>query len=242
MAKEFAGKLNRIQSERAAKAGLPENGVSDAVKAMVAKGEYPKDRTYVREDSTGKDGIRTVVYHNIRDNEWVFQQSKGNKALNRFTGATEDDMYDAVFAYGEQVKRESDPEYKTCKRWLRESKWGRAFATFECASAWHQLQEYVPADGVTIENLDKAFTTILDLEDISQNWHRFEQKRDRLAREAQEAESADTPHENLPSPDVARKNEDIANKALSTKELRHRAIFGGKVVTVPSTGTVRQPR
>ena len=87
-----------------------------------------------------------------------------------------------------------------------------------------QLEKYVPAGGVTIKALDHAFTTILDLDDHTQNWFRFEQKRDRLQRERVEAQVR-TPHENLTAENEARKSEDNSNRAKDLKTLRHEAPF-----------------
>jgi hypothetical protein len=237
MATGFVSKLNKIQSERAVKAGLSDNGVSNAIKDMAAAGQFPRGKTYVESDSTDRDGLRTLVFFDKTKGKWVFQQSIAGKIQNHFEGATKGGVFEMVEQFAQRVEDEHDPEYLTCKAWLRESRWGREFATFECLAAWQQLEKYVPRGGVTILALDHAFTTILDKEDNTQNWFRFIQKRDRLERERIQAEQASTPHENLPSQDSDRKDEDNANKATPMAELRRRALFGGRVKTTPSTGT-----
>lgn len=237
MASGYVNKLNKIQAERAAKAGLPENGVSEAFSKMASSGELFKGRVFVKSDTTDKDGLRTLVFFDKTKDVWVFQQDIKGQVQNRFESDTEDDVYAKVREHAQQVEAENDPEVLTCNRWMRESKWGREFSTFECLAAWQQLEKYVPAGGVTIKALDHAFTTILDLDDHTQNWFRFEQKRDRLQRERVEAQVR-TPHENLTAENEARKSEDNSNRAKDLKTLRHEALFSGRVKTTPSTGTV----
>jgi hypothetical protein len=241
MAKSCVAKMNRIQSERAAKAGLPKNGVSEAFSKMASSGEFPKGRVFVKSDTTDKDRLRTLVFFDRAKEMWVFQQDIKGQVQNRFESATEDGVYTKVQEYAAEMTETHSPENQIVNEWMATSKWGREFSTFDCANARHMMNEVLVLP-LSMESLDKAFTTILDSEDHATNWFRFEQKRDRLTREAAEAEQAETPHENLPNPNESRKSEDNNNRAKDLKTLRREAIFGGKVATVPSTGTVRQPR
>ena len=73
MASGYVNKLNKIQAERAAKAGLPENGVSEAFSKMASSGELFKGRVFVKSDIRTRMDFALVFFDKTKD-VWVFQQ------------------------------------------------------------------------------------------------------------------------------------------------------------------------
>jgi hypothetical protein len=243
MANSYVGKLNPIQAERAARAGLSEKSVPDAIAAMSAAGEIPKGKTFVEQDTVDANGTRTQLYFNKPKNKWVYQVTRKGGPNNRLEANTKEQLLADIATDAKQVANDNDPDVVAARTWMQQSKWGKEFSTFQCKNAWAMLDDALAEMGlpVTAENLDKAFVEILDRDDVATNWHRFEQKRDRLASEVPargQRRQAPSPHESTSRTNEVRKAEDKANRNVPIKELRRRAIFGGKVETSPSRGTV----
>ena len=238
MAKSFSHRPNRIMQQRAP--STTDEAIQARIQDMVRAGQLPSGLNKYSISTSENAVYRSRIWFQANEGVWKYERIRKADGDELRLQGTLDEISEGLDEDQQRQVEANDETHQAVEAWLK-TKWGKVFGEIACKSAWAMMDGRLLALGldVSVENLGRAFISLYDEEPCA--FERFFQKAARLALE-KEASVATTPHENLPSPDDARKSEDNINRAKDLKTLRREAIFGTKGGRTPSTGTVRQPR